>query len=246
MNTKSLRFTWHVASIAVLLTLSSACRIYIGDDGMSMRSWRSGDGSGFFEKGPVFHGDGVAANEERVLESFDAISIRGGFELDARIGETQSIVIHADSNILERIETEVEDGVLEIGLASGNYHSIQTLKVVVTVPRLRSLDVRGSVDGSVRGLDVDSFAIDVSGAADLHCDGRVRDLDIDIRGSGELALFELTATKVEVSISGSGSVRTHAEERIDARISGSGSIRYRGQPATHISVSGSGVIQAAD
>lgn len=233
-------------TLTLLSALASSCTIYIGDDGMRMRSWRNGDGIGLFDDGPLHEGDGVAASEERVVEPFESISVRGGFRLDARVGDSQQLIVHADSNLLARVVTKVVDGELRVELERGRYRSQEPLRIELVSPRLRALEVKGSVEGTLAELSGENFTIDVSGAAHLSASGEVEHLQVSIQGSAQLELFELSTSSADISISGSGSVQTFASERIEGSISGSGKIRYRGHPSTHLTVSGSGVIEAAN
>ena len=59
-------------------------------------------------------GEGPNLAIERPIESFDAISLEGGWELDVRVGELTSVVVQADENLHEYIATEVVDGRLRI------------------------------------------------------------------------------------------------------------------------------------
>ena len=81
----------------------------------------------------------------------------------------------------------------------------------------------GEVIVSVEGH---RLAVVIDGSMDVTATGAVDIALVSIGGSGEFFGRELTATAVEVEISGSGAVAVSAEDRLDAVVSGSGDVVY--------------------
>ena len=98
MSTSSNRLLQAALTGVVALTLS-AC------DGISI-TFNDGDSK--------VKGSGVAASEMRSVASFDTIDATGVGKLKLRIGDTESLKVVADDNILPLIKTEVKDGVLTL------------------------------------------------------------------------------------------------------------------------------------
>src|SRR5689334_7047026 len=55
-------------------------------------------------------GSGHAATQTRSLPAFDKIDLAGANNVAVRVGPRQSVVVHADDNLLARVETSVRDG----------------------------------------------------------------------------------------------------------------------------------------
>lgn len=117
------------------------------------------------------------------------------------------------------------------------------LRIVVTAPNINTFDMEGSGRLTLRDYDQDALSIDLSGSGDIFAAGRARTLELDISGSGEADLSQLTLADANVAIAGSGEARLGPTGRADVTISGSGDVELTRQPATlNQSISGSGDI----
>ena len=171
--------------------------------------------------------------EDRDVSGFEAVVATGSGIIELTQGQGESLVIEADDDVLERITTRVEDGVLHIGRTSGPWFGFGRSKPVVFrlgFETLNSLVLSGSIKAVAETLDAERLSIKVS-------------------GSGGLSIEQLQARELAATVSGSGSVKVISLEadEIDARISGSGSIDLGGQaPRQKVRISGSGHYLAAN
>ncbi len=186
-------------------------------------------------------GSGNIASENREVEAFSAIGYSGGGTVEVVIGETTSVEVECDDNLLEHIVTELKGDVLKIYPAKSISPSAG-INVKITTPNLSKLSIAGSGEGSVEGLDESKFAIDIAGSGKMKCTGSAESLSISIAGSGEIINDELAARKVDVSISGSGDVRVHATDELTVSIAGSGKVEYLGTPKVAHKIAGSGEV----
>ncbi len=171
--------------------------------------------------------------EERAVSGFAAVVVSGTGVIELTQGRGESLVIEADSDVLDAITTRVEDGVLHIGRKSWSWFNFGPTKPVVYHLHFKTLDSL-SLSGSVKAV------------ADTVSSHRLR---IKVSGSGSLVFEELHATELTATVSGSGSVHVKSLEadEFDGRISGSGSITIGGQVSRqHIRISGSGDYLAAN
>ena len=112
----------------------------------------------------------------------------------------------------------------------------------IVVPDLESIEIHGSGDARVRGLDQREFEASIDGSGSLDLQGKTYSVDIDVHGSGDVDAGDLRAGDVEVSIDGSGDVRVYASKTLDVSSHGSGDVTYSGSPgnvAENIQGSGS-------
>jgi hypothetical protein len=118
--------------------------------------------------------------------------------------------------------------------------------VLVRLPELHALDLSGSEEASVVGLEGERFVLDVSGSASLLAAGRVDQLDVESSGASELDLSGLVARRARLELGGSSSISVHVEEDLSIASQGSSEVRYRGRPSVRVDPSGSGRIQPID
>ena len=69
---------------------------------------------------PVGTGSGVAATQARSLPPFTGVDLAGENNVIVQVGAKQSVIVHADSNLLGRVTTRVRSGRLVIGTTPGN------------------------------------------------------------------------------------------------------------------------------
>jgi hypothetical protein len=197
----------------------------------------------------VVHGSGNPASETRALSPFHRIVAHDSIDVDVKIGETQSVAVRADDNLVEWVRTSVDDGTLEIRWRSRHGKGSSTRsspRVDIVVRSLDGLEMCGSGDARVSGLKGDSFVIALSGSGDARAEGAVERLTVELSGTGDADLFGLEARAVEVSLSGSGDAEVTARESLRADISGSGDVDYRGDPkSVKREISGSGDLERA-
>ncbi len=188
-------------------------------------------------------GSGVAASETRTLPSFTAVELAGSNDVTVRVGAPQSVVVHADDNLVSHVRTTVRSGALVIE-TSGSLAPSAPMRVSVVVPKVTSVTLTGSGTMLVDGVDAASFTASLPGSGTMRVGGHTEHLTADLSGSGQLNMLGLIARAVEVQLSGSGEVQVHATGSLDAEVSGSGSVRYAGDPP-HVTrtVTGSGAIE---
>jgi hypothetical protein len=172
-------------------------------------------------------GEGETVADSRSVGAFHAIKSSGSAEVHIRVGGSQAVVVHAQSNILPLIDTSIEDGTLVIGSHSSFSTNRQTV-VDVVVPNLDAFDLTGSGDVTIDGVHADTFSVALHGSGKIQASGTAGRLDLHSTGSGETVLDDLNVRDAVVRVSGSGDARLHVANTLDVEISGSGDVRYSG------------------
>jgi len=175
-------------------------------------------------------GSGISASETRDLPPFAGVELAGSNNVTARVGEEQSVVVHADDNLVDRITTRVSGGKLVIGNDRGDFRTQSPMGVDVTVTALNELALTGS--GTIVAAEVDAkrFSVALSGSGVVRAGGRTDSLEVELNGSGEAQLQDLVARDVHAVVSGSGRALVNATETLDASVPGSGAVEYSGGP----------------
>jgi len=191
----------------------------------------------------ILQGSGRAATETREVAAFTGIDLAGSNELIVRVGGERRVVVHADDNLLGHITTDVQAGVLVVGNMPGSIETKSRTYVEIDVPSVDTLALSGSGVVTVTGVEASGLAVRLPGSGLLRASGRATALDVELGGSGDAQLRELTAADVSASVSGSGRIVVTATNRLDATVSGSGAVVYGGEPP-HLatSVTGTGAV----
>jgi hypothetical protein len=206
--------------------------------------------------------------QDRHLSGFNALSLSGSYDIYITQGSTESVKVEAPADVIDRIVTEVQNGVLKVYNKRDNnwgnwWGGNKKVVVYITAKTLNSITLSGS--GNVyfkEGITANELTLHVSGSGDITGKVNVKALNSSVSGSGNVKLIGradnsnvhvsgsgdyegrgLTTTSTAVMVSGSGDAKVNASDKIDASVSGSGDITYTGS-ATHISTSkrGSGDI----
>jgi len=226
---------------------TGACIITIDDTGASMHGFSSFQSNGH---GPHIRGSGHLASEERAVLPFSGVVMQGSLDVEIQVVTDLAegkLEVEGDDNLLRYVRTEVHDGMLVIDLEDGSYSMKKPLVVRASTSRLALIELEGSGDISVTGLNNASFRVRLDGSGDIEARGLTQSLTVDLNGSGDINLANLEATEANISLDGSGDVRVFAKHKLGVDLKGSGDIGYRGHPKnSKITVKGSGDVYSFD
>jgi len=187
-------------------------------------------------------GNGRVKTENRNVSEFTKIDASGAYSIKIKVGESASIRIKAEENLLPLIRTRIKGNTLVIDNKK-NLSPRKELLIEITTKDLNSIDCSGANDIEVVGIDTEKFEVDLSGAGSIELEGKADKFYGDLSGAGSINARSLIANKVYISVSGAASAVVHAKEFLDASVSGVGSIDYYGDPQnTKTNVSGVGSI----
>ncbi|MEX8547496.1 MAG: head GIN domain-containing protein [Mucilaginibacter sp.] len=203
---------------------------------------------------PVKHSS--IETQDRKLSGFHALASSGSFDVVLSQGNTESVRVKADADVINEVVTEVKNGTLMIHAKNnhnwgmGNFWNNKTVTIYVTAKDLNSIGVSGSGDlkienafntntlalrlsgsGDFSGkVNVKTLEAAISGSGDFKIAGRADDSNVAISGSGNFEAGDLITKTTVIRIAGSGDAHIYASEKLDASVSGSGDVRYSGHP----------------
>jgi len=104
-----------------------------------------------------------------------------------------------------------------------------------------SFRLSGSGDMSLPTITCNNLETNISGSGSITIVGGTATTEnFKISGSGDIDARNVLAKIVSTTTSGSGTLRLAASEKLDVKISGSGSVYYWGTPIVSTDISGSG------
>ena len=198
--------------------------------------------------------------ETRGASGFEEIASNGDFNVMVRSGDSYSVEVRAESNLLSYIETDVVNNTLKIRTRGvRRLEKNYPIDVYITTPVLNGLSISGSgmittdpfasnrfmiaISGSGNidtDISADILKANVSGSGTIFLKGEATSGEFVISGSGKIRSYDFEQHNCEAIISGSGEMYVNVSETIDARISGSGKVFYINHPVVHTNISGSG------
>lgn len=199
-------------------------------------------------------GNNEMTQQTRSVGDYDQISVSGMMEVELVSGQEGKIQVEAESNLMEYIETEVNNGHLKISVKKGvNLQPSNNNKIKLVVPfedinkvaltgsgeifnsnEIKSRDFEVSLTGSGNiNLLLVSQNLEgkLTGSGDVNLRGKAENFDVRVTGSGDFKAFDLRSRIVHAAVMGSGDIEVNPEEELNARITGSGDITYSGNPS---------------
>lgn len=212
--------------------------------------------------GETVRGSGSVVTEDRDVSNISGVQLANEGALHIMMGDSKSLRIEAEDNLLEYIQTDIRAGKLVIGTRQGiNLRASRPIDYYLTVDELNSIVISSSGDVDVGDLQSESFSVKINSSGDisigsLDCSslrveisssgdleilgGQVQQQDITISSSGEYSARDLQSVEAEVSITSSGTATIRVSDHLSGRLSSSGDIRYIGNPEVNVSTTSSG------
>ncbi len=214
-------------------------------------------------------GNGVFKNETREAAGYTSLASGGMMDVEIAYGNSNTIRLEGEENLLPYIETEVKGKMLTIKTKEGyTLKTTQPIKIYVSMTTVNAIAQSGS--GSIKGngefssddntsvamsgsgsvsmnfSSLPSLSLRMSGSGNIDLSGKVQnEVDVKQSGSGNANLDDLSCNNATVQLSGSGNLRIHADKALTAHISGSGNVIYSGDATVASRVSGSGKVRKA-
>lgn len=173
-------------------------------------------------------GSGDVVTEQREVSNFERIRLECSADLRIVIGDEMSVSVTTDDNLQEYIITEVISRRTLLVDSDGSYRTRRGVLVEITVPELTMLEVDGSGDVEISGLNSQEFEIELDGSGDIEFTGTVNQLNIDLRGSGRIVVDDLASERVSIESHGSGDIEIEGQTKfLEISMHGSGDIDAR-------------------
>jgi hypothetical protein len=203
-----------------------------------------------------------AAERRFTAAGFDAVALSGSDRMVVTAGPAVSIVATGDPDAIAALRIEARGGTLHVDRLPGSYRD-RGATVTVTVPRLSKVTLDGSGSIRVRGAAGPRFVAEDHGSADIVIEdlraaetrlslqgsgsivaaGSSAQLWIDASGSGSVDTTRLVVRDIDVTATGSSSIRARAAGRAAIDSAGSGSVSVDGTADCRVSKSGSGAVR---
>jgi len=191
----------------------------------------------------------VVTKNRKTHDNFTKIKTSNGLEVYITQGKKTTIVVEADENLHEIIQTEIIGGVLRI-YTDKNIGRAKSKKIYVTLPKIESIKAgSGSYVVSENTLkattfsaktnsgaqmkltvDVDVLISSSSSGSHLKLTGNANEYDASTSSGASTKSYNLKSKEVTVSASSGATIDVFATDAIIARASSGGDVDYKGNP----------------
>ena len=196
------------------------------------------------DEGNAVTGSGTLTTEAREVSGFSGVVLGGVGHLIIRHGETESLAVTAEDNILPLLRSEVSGDNLILGPAPGSaINNTREIVYRLTVTELDSLVVSGVTVVRVEGVDADRFTVNLTGTSVIRAFGRADRQQVVVSGLGEYRARNLESRVATVDVSGLGSAVLRVDQRLSGTVNDFGVVEYIGNPTVDVAVSDFGQVR---
>ena len=181
----------------------------------------------------VMAGDDKKVSEQRSLSGFEKIVLKGSPTIKYTQGSQFTVEVQAPKDIIKNVQTQVKGKVLEVSVKSSKWWSWRSSKdkdvtILVTSPDLIGIELLGSGDFECKShLDTDNLQVRLKGSGDIVFTDIICDkISASVVGSGDLTINKVISQTAEIDLVGSGDIKIKQQKvnRTKIDLKGSGDI----------------------
>ena len=209
-------------------------------------------------------GSGNVVNETAKVSGFEEVVFDGTGDIIIKQGDTESLIIEAEDNVIPTIKTSVDNKKLTINY-DGTIAPTKTPKFYLTVKNISSIEisgagelnadklnvdnlnviVNGAANGNLNNITLKELTVSITGAGKLSASGSADKQTIVVNGAGDYTAMSLATKNTSITINGAGKGTVRASSVLNAVINGFGEINYFGNPEVTKQINGGGQINQA-
>jgi hypothetical protein len=176
-------------------------------------------------------GSGNVVEETREVSGLTGVNLATIGDLVIEVGDTESLRIEAEDNLMEYLETEVRGGKLKIKTQNRiRLEATKRVNYYLTVTDLDTIEISSVGDIEAPDLEADRFSINVASTGNLEMGDLEADkLTVKISSTGDVAMGMLNADTLEVDIGSTGNLDIGGGEVKSQDISIDSSGKYAAQ-----------------
>ena len=176
-------------------------------------------------------GSGNVVEETRAVSGVTGVNLATIGHLTIEVGDTESLRIEAEDNLMEYLETEVRNGSLKIKIQDNlKLNTTRPIRYYLTVTGLDTIVLSSVGDIEAPDLKAGRFSITIASTGNLEMGDLEADtLTVRISSSGDVTMGVLNANALEVNIGSTGDLDIAGGEVKTQSITISSSGKYTAQ-----------------
>ena len=174
--------------------------------------------------------------QQRSVPSFTKISVASDIDVIYAENNNRSVKVEAHTDIIDKIETNVENGELIIKLKKDKknqpFRKSHMMNVYVSAPILEQISAAGGSDFSANEINSkNDIKISASGGADIEIDNiTANQILINVSGGADVEIKSLKAKDCQINASGGADADIKLQTTsVNAKASGGADITLKGK-----------------
>jgi hypothetical protein len=193
---------------------------------------------------------GPFIDEERNVSDFYRLKVSSGIDVKLSQGNRHRVIIKANEDIIDDVETEVVNGTLRVHIDRKWFGFRGNVDAEITFVELESIDVSAGSDiESVGLLGFNEIDIEASSASDLRLDleasslsirassgsdanlkGSARDFKARASSGSDINAYDFEVENATLECSSGSDVKAYVTETLNVKASSGSDIHYKGNP----------------
>jgi hypothetical protein len=195
------------------------------------------------DEGTHVRGSGHVVTVTRNVAPFDAIVASGAAQVFVDRTGAEGVEITAEDNLLPYLESEVQGGILYIGIADGvSVAPRHEITFYVETYEVVEVDASGAVSMELEVGRVPQLWVTLSGASRLLAWGDADQQDVVASGASRYDGLDFETRRARIDASGASVADVWAIDRLEVVASGASHVRFRGSPEVWADVSGASTV----
>lgn len=197
----------------------------------------------------VTHGTGESGSDTRNVSGFSAIEISAPVHAMIKVDSNAQAAVELEGykNLLSLIKTEVRGNTLRIYMDDlAHYNTDKDIVAHITVPSLTSLEISGAGEADIAGkVSVTDFKLDITGSGDVMIENiSSNNFSADLSGAGNLEIKNGSTDKAIFDVTGAGAVSSYpfVAKHVVATVTGAGDIEVNATEHLDANITGVGNI----
>ena len=194
--------------------------------------------------------------QSRQLKGFERIEQLGSIDVVYAQADSFSVKVEASKDLIDKVETRVEGNKLVVNMkweksfVKIGIKNTKGVKIYVTSPDFLGIDLKGSGDFVCKSpLDTDNLDINLKGSGNIQFGNIICDrAHVSLIGSGDVNVKKMKALNTVIDLIGSGDIVMNFNNSgtVESRLKGSGDIVLTGSvKGIRKQVRGSGDIETS-
>lgn len=170
-------------------------------------------------------GSGKIETQTIEVSGFDRVLLEGFGDVYIEQGQSESLSVQTDANIIPLLNIEVRGRELRLGTKHGvEVTPSESITYNLTVKNLNSISLSGSGNFYVEPVKSGDLMVSVPGSGNISLKGlNTANLSVDLNGSGNITIEAINAKTVDASLKGSGDIKLEGNANTQTvTLSGSG------------------------
>ena len=130
--------------------------------------------------------------ELRQVEPFERVALLRQGTLNISIGDECKVSVTTDDNLVELVETSVQNGELKIEPLKALNPKVDLI-IDVTIPKLTAVELAGAVKLNLQDVETENLDLELAGMCSANGSGRVGKLSLEMAGACRADLKSLEA-----------------------------------------------------